>query len=54
MPSEAEAEAASGLLPNERGPTILRVSPGINLSWPASDANLTYTIPHGKYLIFIY
>lgn len=35
-------------------PNILRVGPGINLSWPEEDKNLNYTIPSSKsYIIYV-
>ncbi|XP_017773186.1 PREDICTED: popeye domain-containing protein 3-like [Nicrophorus vespilloides] len=42
MPSDPDS---SGLQPNEKRPSILHVSPGLNLTWPNEDHDLNYTIP---------
>ncbi|ENN77422.1 hypothetical protein YQE_06247, partial [Dendroctonus ponderosae] len=44
MPSQA----AAGLEPNEERPHFLYVSPGLNLSWPDKDRNISYRIPSEK------
>ncbi|KAH1013737.1 popeye domain-containing protein 3 [Dendroctonus ponderosae] len=45
MPSQA----AAGLEPNEERPHFLYVSPGLNLSWPDKDRNISYRIPSGTW-----